>query len=179
MEAVGFDLYTRMLAQAVEVARGNPPPPELTPISLDLPLDAHLPAHYVSDPDVRLSLYQRLAQPAEPRQIAELERELIDRFGPLPTAASNLIAVVRVKNRAIDLGIDSIGTIEGELVVRPVPTARLDARAVQKIGRGAVRLTPSTVRLNLAKLGDGWLDALKQALGLIEEAKEAATALTG
>jgi transcription-repair coupling factor (superfamily II helicase) len=176
LEAVGFDLYTRMLAQAVETARGNPPPRELPPITLDLPLDAHLPPDYVSDPDVRLSLYQRLAQPAEPRQLAELERELIDRFGPLPAPAANLLALIRIKNQAIALGIESIGTVEGELVIRPVPAALLDARAVQQLGRGAVRLTPSTVRLNLERLGEGWLEALRQALRLIEEVREAALA---
>lgn len=177
MEAVGFDLYTRMLAQAVDIARGNPPPKELPPLSLDLPLDAHLPSDYVADPDIRLGLYQRLAQPAEERIIAELERELIDRFGPLPRPAENLLAVVRVKNKALELGIESIGTIENELVIRPVPTSRLDAVAIRRIGRGAVRTTPSTVRLDLARLGSDWLAALNEALGLVAAAKEAATDL--
>ena len=179
MEAVGFDLYTRMLAQAVELARGNPPPRELAAIKLDLPLDAHLPADYVPDPDVRLMLYQRLAQPASPAAIADLERELIDRFGPLPAPARNLLEVLRIKSRALELGIDSIGPVEDELVVRPVPTAGLDARALGRVGRGAVRATPSTVRLNLRRLGDDWLAALFDVLRLIEEARERALALVG
>jgi transcription-repair coupling factor (superfamily II helicase) len=179
MELVGFELYTRMLGQAVELARGKEPPRELPAIKLDLPFDAHLPADYVPDPDLRLNLYQRLAQPASPHEIADLERELIDRFGPLPEPTQNLLQVLRIKSQAVELGIDSIGVVEGELVLRPAPTRALDARALQRIGRGAVRLTPSTVRLDLRRLGDGWLEALMQALRLIEEAKERALALAG
>ncbi|MCC6630272.1 MAG: transcription-repair coupling factor [Chloroflexi bacterium] len=176
VEAVGFDLYTRMLAQAVEGARGAPPPADLPPLALDLPLDAHLPVEYVADPDVRLSLYQRLAQPADLRALTELEREIIDRFGPLPPPTRNLIDVVSIKNRALAAGISSIGQGEGEIVIRPVPTSLLDQRAVQRIGPGAVKLTPSTVRLDMSRLGDGWLAALKEVLTQIERVRDDALA---
>ena len=177
VEAVGFDLYARMLARAVEIARGNSVVPEMPAVKLDLPIDAHLPASYVEDPDLRLGLYQRLAQPAPPAQIAELERELIDRFGPLPAPARNLIWVLRVKSQAIDLGIESITMIENELVLRPVPTGRLKMSDFAPFGAREARLTPNTVRLDLNRLGDRWASALDRALAAIEDARASVAAV--
>jgi transcription-repair coupling factor (superfamily II helicase) len=136
--AVGFDLYVRLLADAVEglraLARGEPPPPTKLqpPIVVDLPLAAFIPESYVSDLNVRLALYQRMAatdgarapSPAALPQgedgtgpwqdpAEELERELNDRFGPPPSAVRNLLYVVRLRSLAARAGVQSVAREEG------------------------------------------------------------------
>ena len=97
MAAVGFDLYVRLLGEAVErlkaVQRGEtPPPPTLTnpAVALDLPITAYLPDAYIPDLNMRLAVYQRLAQATTDAEVEAMEKELVDRFGPLPPPARNL-----------------------------------------------------------------------------------------
>jgi transcription-repair coupling factor (superfamily II helicase) len=113
ISAVGFDLYTRLLARAVEELRahreGRPAPPEpLSSIRIDLPLPTGLPPEYVPDTNLRLRLYRRLANLGDTTQIREMETELEDRFGPLPGPAQNLMLQLRFKVLARQAGVASI-----------------------------------------------------------------------
>ena len=133
---VGFDLYVKLLADAVEglkaLARGEPPPPPKLqpPIIIDLPIAAFIPESYIGDLNVRLALYQRMAaadvaqpppavegaQPPSPAPLdpaAELERELQDRFGPPPTVVRNLLYVVHLRTLARRAGVQSVAREDG------------------------------------------------------------------
>ncbi len=119
--AVGFDLYTRLLARAVQelhaTRRGEaPPPPPLTNVVIDLPLAAYLPADYVADETLRLQLYRRMANLASLKSVAEIEQELVDRFGALPAPTSDLIFQLRLKVLAQQANIETIN-LEGEQIV--------------------------------------------------------------
>ncbi|MFQ6100565.1 MAG: transcription-repair coupling factor [Anaerolineae bacterium] len=121
--AVGFDLYTRLLARAVQELRaqreGQPLPPEpLGSIRIDLPIPVRLPEDYVPDVRLRLQMYRRLAQLSSMEQIDEMERELADRFGPPPPAAQNLMYQLRLKALAREAGVGTIGVENGRLVLR-------------------------------------------------------------
>ncbi len=121
---VGFDLYTRLLRRAVQELRakreGVPPPPEpLGEIRIDLPLPVRLPDDYVPDVRLRLQIYRRLADLASMAQIAEMEQELADRFGPLPSSVENLMYQLRLKSLARDAGVGVIGVDRDRLVLRP------------------------------------------------------------
>jgi transcription-repair coupling factor (superfamily II helicase) len=112
--AVGFDLYTRLLARAVQELKaqrdGLPPPPEpLGSIRIDLPIPARLPEEYVPDVGLRLQIYRRMADLGSMEQIDGMEQELADRFGPLPSDAQNLIYQLRLKALARDAGVTTIG----------------------------------------------------------------------
>jgi transcription-repair coupling factor (superfamily II helicase) len=112
--AVGFDLYTRLLARAVQEMKarrdGLPPPPEpLGSIRIDLPIPARLPEEYVPDVGLRLQIYRRMADLGSMEQIDGMEQELVDRFGPLPTDAQNLMYQLRLKALARDAGVATIG----------------------------------------------------------------------
>jgi transcription-repair coupling factor (superfamily II helicase) len=122
--AVGFDLYTRLLARAVQELRaqheGQPPPPEpLAGIRIDLPVPVRLPPDYVPGVRLRLQVYRRLAELGSMVQIDEMEQELADRFGPLPPAARNLMHQLRLKVLARDAGVGTIAVENGRLVLRP------------------------------------------------------------
>ncbi len=122
MAAVGFDLYSRMLAEAVEGQKarreGREPIVEAPQAVVDLPIDAHLPDDYVPDEAQKLELYRRLAKARTPGDIAAFRGEVTDRFGPLPTPVTRLVEVAELRLAAESAGIGSISREEGWLVVR-------------------------------------------------------------
>jgi transcription-repair coupling factor (superfamily II helicase) len=94
--SVGFELFCQMLAEATQELRGQRVEQDIDPeISIDI--EALLPADYVSEVGVRLSLYKRLAGASDAADVHELAIEIEDRFGALPRAALNLIELMRLK----------------------------------------------------------------------------------
>jgi transcription-repair coupling factor (superfamily II helicase) len=122
MAAVGFDLYSRMLAEAVEGQKarreGRAPIVEAPQAVVDLPVDAHLPDDYVPDEAQKLELYRRLAKARTPGDIAAFRQEVTDRFGPLPAPVARLVEVAELRLSAEAAGVGSISREEGWLVVR-------------------------------------------------------------
>ena len=122
MAAVGFDLYTRLLAQAVEERKaeheGRTPELPVPGAWVDLPVDAHLPDSYVPDEAQKLELYRRLARTRTSGDLAAFRQEAVDRFGPLPAPALRLLEVAELRLAAEEAGIGSIAREEGQLVVR-------------------------------------------------------------
>jgi len=123
--AVGFDLYSRMLGDAVNrlraASRGEEPPvpsSALPAVQLDLPLAAYVPESYVVDLNVRLALYQRMGQLVTPEEAATFAEEMEDRFGRLPPAATNLLYVLSLKALAREAGLQSILREDGVFVLR-------------------------------------------------------------
>jgi transcription-repair coupling factor (superfamily II helicase) len=122
MAAVGFDLYSRLLAEAVEerkAARENRAP-VLVPQQavVDLPLEAHLPDDYVPEEAQKLELYRRLARARTPGDVAAFRQEVIDRFGPMPEPVLRLAEVAELRLAAESAGVASMSREEGQLVVR-------------------------------------------------------------
>ncbi len=133
--SVGFELYLRLLEEAVEQQRGAEERPleaqvEAPTVNLSLPLAAYLPEDYISDQAVRLDIYRKLAAPMQTAgQIRELVRELEDRFGALPETARNLMYLLDIKLRAIRAGIESIIEQDGEIFLKwPSPTLESEMR---------------------------------------------------
>jgi transcription-repair coupling factor (superfamily II helicase) len=122
MAAVGFDLYTRLLADAVEVERAvqEGRPPEVTPAStvVDLPIDAYLPDDYVEHEPQKLELYRRLGRAATGAEVGAVGAEMVDRFGPLPPPVERLLDVARLRIAAQAAGIVSLSREGRDLVVR-------------------------------------------------------------
>ena len=102
--AVGYDLYCELVSEAVASLNGETPtqPAELV---IDLPLVAHLPEDYVADETGRLEAYRRLGAVTELVEVADIEAEWIDRFGPIPEAARTLlhIALLRAECHRLDM----------------------------------------------------------------------------
>ncbi|GAA3533716.1 transcription-repair-coupling factor [Aeromicrobium flavum] len=100
---VGFDLYIRLVGEAVAEFRGDAEPEK--EVKLELPVEAHLPHDYVPSERLRLEMYKRLADVRATTDIDELRTELQDRYGPLPDSVDTLllVAALRVKVRAAGL----------------------------------------------------------------------------
>ena len=147
MAAVGFDLYSRMLAEAVEAQKasreGRAPIVETPQAVVDLPVDAHLPDGYVPDEAQKLELYRRLARARSAGDVAAFRQEVTDRFGPMPASVTRLVEVAELRLAAEAAGVSSISREEGRLVVR--------------FGAGLTRA--AAMRL----LGDGGLPGVRPA----------------
>jgi transcription-repair coupling factor (superfamily II helicase) len=122
MAAVGFDLYSRLLADAVEEGKANREHREAVVEKpgavLDLPIDAHLPDSYVPDEAQKLELYRRLARARTSGDLAAFRQEATDRFGPMPPPVVRLVEVAELRLAAESAGVSAISREDGQLVVR-------------------------------------------------------------
>jgi transcription-repair coupling factor (superfamily II helicase) len=151
--AVGFHLYTRLLAAAVKQARTlgrfeglkldhksgslDSVQPMGLPVNVDLPLAIGIPESYVPDTNLRLRLYRRLADLTDEAALEALTAEFTDRFGPLPEMISNLFYQMRVKLRAEKAGIISIGMESGQIVLRyPASPEGTEPKRLPDLGPG-------------------------------------------
>jgi transcription-repair coupling factor (superfamily II helicase) len=127
--AIGFHLYTRLLAAAVRRLKGGaeaagPEPgaalttPDPLMVTIELPLAYAIPAAYVLDRDLRLHLYRRLADFRSEEEIETLRAELEDRFGPIPEEVENLVYQMRVRIRAAHAGVDTISAENGQILLQ-------------------------------------------------------------
>jgi transcription-repair coupling factor (superfamily II helicase) len=164
--AVGFSLYTRLLAEAVEeqkaiMAGKEKPPPKLPPPTIDLPLDAFIPASYVSDVDTRLELYRALGDVAAAEKISDIQKEYTDRFGRPPPEVENLLYAVKIKGLAAKARIESITTEEGFIILRRFQGLPFDARKFIKSITDGVTIGRTQIRIDYKKIGKGWRDVLE------------------
>ncbi|HUG49215.1 MAG TPA: transcription-repair coupling factor [Candidatus Limnocylindria bacterium] len=122
MAAVGFDLYTQLLSQAVEeqkaVLESREPVAARVATVIDLPVDAHLPDDYVAEEPQKLELYRRLGRTATVSEVDSMRAELVDRYGPPPPPVGRLFEVARLRITAEAAGIASLAREGHELVVR-------------------------------------------------------------
>jgi transcription-repair coupling factor (superfamily II helicase) len=141
MAAVGFDLYSRLLAEAVEEVKARrerrAPVVEAPQAVVDLPLEAHLPTEYVPDEAQKLELYRRLARARTAGDLAAFRQEVTDRFGPMPQPVTRLVEVAELRLAAEAAGVGSISREEGQLVVR-FGAGLSRATAMRLIGGGGL-----------------------------------------
>ncbi len=112
--AVGFDLYCRMLEDAVKEARGEELPVEKN-ITIDIQVKAYIPQEYIPDTGVKIDFYQRINAIKDVKEIDQLAEELEDRFGEMPEPLVNLLRIAVIKLSAIQARIQSI-TQEKDLI---------------------------------------------------------------
>jgi transcription-repair coupling factor (superfamily II helicase) len=105
--SVGFDMYLRMLEEAVRELKGQRRHPRVQTV-VDLRVDAFIPSEYILDPRQKLEMYRRLAETLDLEGVSEVKEELRDRFGHPPLPVENLVEVAALKIRATHLGLKSI-----------------------------------------------------------------------
>jgi transcription-repair coupling factor (superfamily II helicase) len=134
---VGFDLYVRMIGEAVSELR-DAGPAERPEVRVELPVNAHIPHEYVPGERLRLEAYTRIAAIDSDEDVAAVNAELADRYGPLPQPVLGLLAVARLRVRARRAGLTDI-TQQGTHI-RFSPVQLPDSREVR-----VARLYPKTV----------------------------------
>ncbi|MGN0969058.1 MAG: transcription-repair coupling factor [Oscillospiraceae bacterium] len=105
--SVGYDMYLKLLEEAVLEERGEKPPIQ-TECAADLAVSAHIPDRYVPSPEQRMDLYRRIAQIRTEEDADDMVDELIDRFGDPPRPVNNLISVALLRGKAALCGISEI-----------------------------------------------------------------------
>ncbi|GMA30488.1 transcription-repair-coupling factor [Litorihabitans aurantiacus] len=121
---VGFDLYIRMVSEAVMRYRGEEVE-ELADVTIELPIDAHIPHSYVPHERLRLEAYTKIAAAAGPDDVAAVREELTDRYGPVPESVALLFRVAELRTLARSVGVTAV-TIQGQFI-RFAPVDLLDS----------------------------------------------------
>jgi transcription-repair coupling factor (superfamily II helicase) len=149
VEAVGLDLYVKLLQQTILELKGEAPR-EGPRVTLNLRLDLRVPEAYVPDIHQRMALYKRVSQAQDDAELDALEEEIRDRYGPLVTEVRTLLRYARRRLEAESLGVRQVDLAAGAIhlsfladtalppqavvdLVRAVPGARLDPRGVLRV----------------------------------------------
>jgi transcription-repair coupling factor (superfamily II helicase) len=117
LNAIGLDLYLKILQETVEELKGLPAKPEVH-TTLNLGVDIRIPDQYIADEGQRLRMYKRISELSGPEARTELEAELADRYGPLPPSVSTLLDYALLRNCAEALLIQSLDRKQDEVWIR-------------------------------------------------------------
>ena len=167
--AVGYELYLRMIEQAVAELKGEEWHEEVEPeVRMDLP--AYLPEGYIPDVDIRLNLYRRLSSIKDEAQLKAIQEEIRDRFGPLPEEVENLLSLVALRLVLKRIGVQRLDVTQGGIVLDFSANCPLDPKALIRLAQKSPHklrfLSPTRVRLNTAPGGS------LRDLSLVEKALE-------
>ena len=176
MEAVGYDMYLKLLGEAIEAEKSGTADAQKEPEQeclIDLQIDAHIPEDYISSVPNRLSMYRRIADIRTSEDAMDVTDELIDRFGDPPSAVSGLIEVSLLRNSASALGIYEVGQRGDSLLLYwNEPDMKAVARLAGDMPRRVMINAGSRpyVALKILKPADTLID-LKHALLILTAAK--------
>lgn len=107
MDAVGYDMYCKLLKESVDEARGEAETEDMQ-VLIDLDISAYIPENYIRSSDQRIDIYKKIAAIADDEDKMEIEDELIDRYGDIPRPVMSLIAVASMKAMAREAGVEHI-----------------------------------------------------------------------
>ena len=116
LEAVGYDLYCKMLNQAIEVLKGETPEEDFE-TKIDLMCDAFVPASYIKNETLKMDIYKRIAGIETDEEYEDMQDELIDRFGDIPSQVENLLQVVLLKAAAHKVYITEISGTKDKMKI--------------------------------------------------------------
>ena len=146
INAIGFDMYIRMLEETVRELRGEEVAPEIHS-SLNLGLDLRIPADYISDENQRLRAYKRIAQAVDAKERETVEQELADRYGPVPPDVLALLKYSAIKTAAEKIGIEAIDRRGSVLNVKFHDQTQVDGQRLMELvsGTRGAQFTPMGV----------------------------------
>ena len=196
IHAVGFELYTRMLSQAVEDLRARRESGDLSGLNaeemadavrdgaeetvsealqpdpgvgLDIGIPASLPADYVTDLRTRMGLYQRIIALDDPAAIDAIEDELRDRFGPLPWQSQALLYSAKLRLAGKKAGVESITRESERIVLRMKHEVGGARNALQRRLSNAAEIGNTQIRLGLGMLNGSWEEPLMELVNELAE----------
>jgi transcription-repair coupling factor (superfamily II helicase) len=184
---VGFDLYVRLVGEAVEAYRAAADgktvlaPEEPKDVRIDLPVDAHLPPDYIGSDRLRLEAYRRLAAASDDAAVDAVIDELVDRYGPLPEPARRLVAVARLRLLCRHYGVTEISAASAS-TLRLSPLLLVDSqqlRLKRLYPSANYRATTSTVQVPIPRDGDGVAAPRIRDLELVQLVADLLLALDG
>jgi transcription-repair coupling factor (superfamily II helicase) len=171
--AVGFDLYCKLLTEAVEEARqkrsGKPkqyePPPKVPTISL--PLIHQIPNAFISDENTRISFYKKVAAARNSADLQDISDELKDRFGEIPGAVINLLFMMTIKQLAIKADVESISSKGQQVIIQFYDLAQIDTARLSREFKGRLRIGTRQVTIDGEYFADNWQKILQRLLEIV------------
>ena len=125
MEAVGYELYCKMLNEAVALLKGEEAEEEFE-TTIDLKVDAYIPSEYIKNSFEKLNMYKKISVISNPEDAEDVRAELEDRFGEIPKATCNLLDVAMLKAAAHKKYITEISGEKGRYKISMLPNAKVD-----------------------------------------------------
>jgi transcription-repair coupling factor (superfamily II helicase) len=158
---VGFDLYMRMVSDAVEEFKSGyfEETPKKIDCKVELPINAHLPVEYIEAERLRLDLYRRIADAENDEVLMEIKAELQDRFGELPEPVNELLAVASLRIFAKQLGITDIAMAGKNLRVAPVVLPESAQIKLNRLYPGSIYKSASETILIARPQRPNWIEA--------------------
>lgn len=158
---VGFDLYMRMVADAVDEFKSGyfEETPKKLDCKVELPINAHIPVEYVEAERLRLDLYRRIADAASDEALAEISSEMIDRFGELPDAVTELLAVAALRIFARTLKITEIAVAGKSLRISPIYLPESAQIKLNRLYPGSIYKNASETLLVARPQSPNWIQA--------------------
>jgi transcription-repair coupling factor (superfamily II helicase) len=167
--AVGFDLYTKLLAEAVRELKGEPPSARVEPV-ISVDAEALLPETYVPEVNQRLALYKRLAELEEAEEVAQVRSELADRFGPPPAAVDALLDIVALRVVARRTGVERIDAHGGRALLTFAPSTEVTPEHILKaIAQSRGKMTLKGEYTLEVRIPEGPWPTVRGALGAVLE----------
>ncbi len=167
MEAVGYDMYLKLLSEAVSAEKGETAASTVECL-VDLPISAHIPDSYISENAQRLEIYRRIADIRTVEDSMDVFDELIDRFGEPPAAVQGLVDVALLRNMAAALGIREIKQQENALLLYPETLDMELGMRMNAALKGRVMISAGGKPYYAVKIdrtgGKDGLDTLREAL---------------
>lgn len=169
ISAVGFDLYTRLLTNAVKQRKAAQAGetvatqlPEAT--TIDVPLAAYVPTDYVPDGGLRLRLYRRMATLSTLEEIDAMADELADRFGPIPDPVHNLLYQLRIKVLAERAEVTAVTSEAGQIKIRVPDLENIDRYRLQRYLGENARVSRKAIWMPRGMSTNEWQVELVQVL---------------
>ena len=180
ISAIGFDLYTKLLAEAVRQLKeadssdstATPPVREFSTVRVDIGIDARIPDSYIEDLAQRLSIYQRLARIRVESEIDDLDEEIRDRFGPMPTHVKLLMKMARMRSMAEQAGVELVVAKETRATLTlKEPTGGARVPLQKQLGTG-VDVGHMQIRVEIDRDDPEWIDELMAVLDQLKMFQE-------
>ncbi len=173
MEAVGYDMYMRILSEAIAEEKGEAPVINTKECLIDLRIDAHIPEDYIENLPHRLHIYKRIADIKSKEDASDVLDELIDRFGDPPQSVEGLITVSLLRNTAANLGIYEVGQNASCILLYVEKIEMNKTSYLLRELRGRVYVSPGAKPCIAVKRASGetTLDTLKISLDILSRAE--------
>jgi len=167
IDAIGFDLYTRMLERTVRELKGESVEDEVS-TTLNLGIDIRIPEEYIYDMSQRLRTYKRISSADGDDELSEIHSEIEDRYGPIPESVDRLFDLSRLRREASKSGVISIDREAERLAIRFSEQARIDPdKLIALVSSGSASFSPSGV-LKLTLTSDDDSQVLAEVHAVLE-----------
>ena len=144
MGEVGYDLYCKLLEEAISIKKGNKPKEDFE-TKIDINEDAFVPPTYITNESLKMDIYKRIASIETQEEYEDMQNELVDRFGEIPTQVDNLMKIVLIKHAAHENFITEIKGNKNKITMFMWPEAKIDVERIPILVReyrGKLKFVP-------------------------------------